>query len=241
VLIGHPEFEVLFSVEHIAKLAFIGNPSAIRALGMEETKGYGFMQLSEIITHTTGTIICPSLDAGGQEGNVWLASAAETYRVLLRADSPAASCFREWVITHVVPDMKGIDSTQNPHDSLDSAPSETTQMKLKIGFLERALEAERRRTEGLRKSLEQNFETLIMSIDETLALRKGIPYLKRPPEREGLLERMQWEQDQQARKWLSAQMQTEMSLNRVDTEEKWWRSRSARERREAFVRILRRE
>lgn len=241
VLIGHPEFEILFSVEHIAELGLVRNPSATRALVMEETKGYGFMQFKEIITNTAGSIIYSSFDSEGDEGSIWLASAAETYRVLLRADSPVAPTFREWVLRNVVPDVKEIDPTLKPHAPLSSTCSEAAQMKLKIRMLERELDAERRRTDGLKKSLEENFETLIMALDETLSLRKGIPYLKRLPGPEGLLERMQWEQDQHSRKWLNSQMQTEMSFHRVDIEERWWRSTSARERREAFARILRKE
>lgn len=240
VLVGHPEFEVLFTVEHIARLGFVENPSSARALVMEEVEGYGFMQLNEIVAPIAGSVISDPPKLKGY-GGVWLASAAETYRVLLRAGSPSASFFRNLVTRNIIPDVRDISQTNRSHAVSASVDSERARMEFTIKILERELAAERRHAEQLKKSLRQEHEFLRMAFEEVELLRRGVPYFERRPDPEGPLERMQWEQDQQALPWLRPLMETEVSLCRVDTEEKWWRSPEARERREAFARVLRRQ
>lgn len=239
VLAGHPEFEVLFAVEHIARLGFVENPSSARALVIEEVEGYGFMQLNDIVAPIAGSAICDPPKANGY-GGVWLASAAETYRVLLRAGSPSALSFRNLVARNILPDVRGMAQTKDSHAVTTSVGSESARMALTIKILERELAAERRHAEQLKKRLKQEHEFLRMACEEVELLLRGVPYFEKRPDPEGPLERMQWEQDQQALPWLRPFMETEVSLCRVDTEEKWWRSPRARERREAVATILRR-
>lgn len=239
ILIGHGEFEFMFVVGQIAECAHLSNPSAARSLAMEATGCYGFLQLKDLID----CVVNPQgLGDWGMEPKIdetWMASSAAIYQMLLRTDSSWAPIFRDWVTGYVIPEVREIDPTQMAEELRNTALNDREQMAATIQLLERQLSAATRHIHGLQKSLENTHALLIQATREAVSLRRGVPYAGKEPEPESLLDRMQWELDQQARPWLSAQKRTEQSLIRVDMEERWWRSPSAVKKREELAKALR--
>ncbi|MGE6793060.1 BRO-N domain-containing protein [Pseudomonas guineae] len=100
VLVGHPEHELLFVANQVARAAGLKNPS---------TAVQNFH--SQPIGHKLQVGSLPSLTNIGRDGrttpsNTWLFDEARVYVMLMRGSTGKAEDFQRWIATEVLPTIR---------------------------------------------------------------------------------------------------------------------------------------
>lgn len=125
VLVGHPEYELLFVATQVARAAGLKNPSSrVTQHRIANSAMPGLIQWRHVEQGYRETID-PKNPIEGHPGsyvvqaNSWVASESWVYKMLLAGHAPASEPFRRWVTEEVLPTIRktgsySAESSTNP-------------------------------------------------------------------------------------------------------------------------------
>ncbi|EKT4566431.1 hypothetical protein H8F21_20915 [Pseudomonas sp. P66] len=109
VLVGHPEYELLFMATQVARAAGLTYPSqSAKDFAKSRHAAGGFITLGSIQGQIVNFTTCPPCDSIGRklkEGALMF-SEPTLYKMLLRGHSEATEPFRKWVFEEVLPTIR---------------------------------------------------------------------------------------------------------------------------------------
>lgn len=228
VLTGHEDFDLVFIVNQVAEIGHIASPSAARAMTMEATEGYGFLQLGEVLKLIQNPEQIGPWGLEQAKGDTWLASSAAAYRMLLRLDAPLGEFFKQWLIDCLLPEVREM---ADAIETTDVYPEEVDQLKAALRLLERRLNASTDRVRRLERMLQTCDRNLVKATMELISLRRGDARAGKPCNAPAsFLERVQAEFNELSDRWWRYQRRDETELYRAERDERWYREYFASEK-----------
>lgn len=138
VLVGHPEYELLFMATQVARAAGLTYPSQ-SAKDFTKTRhaAGGFITLGSIQGQIANFTTCPPCDAIGRKlkETALMFSEAALYKMLLRGHSESTEPFRRWVTEEVLPTIRKTGSYNAAESSDPIAVGIMDELKLLRGEL----------------------------------------------------------------------------------------------------------
>lgn len=107
VLVGHPEFELLFVATQVARAVGLKAPSVSVAKARERL-GIGRQLHEAADLNVNQRLVLPSLRAknGTLRRDAVMLTESECYRMLMRGHAPQSEPFRQWVTEEVLPAIR---------------------------------------------------------------------------------------------------------------------------------------
>lgn len=108
VLVGHPEHDLLFVANQVARAAGLKDPKGSVTQRKEAAKALGHgLQIQELKSLVEDfTTLKPPAATNNRWGLSWLFNESAVYTMLLRGHAPASEPFRKWVTEEVLPTCK---------------------------------------------------------------------------------------------------------------------------------------
>lgn len=118
VLIGHPEHDLLFVANQVAKAAGLKDPKGSVTQRKEAAKALGNgLQIQDLKSLVEDfSTLKPSNATNNRWGSSWLFNESAVYMMLMRGNAPASEPFRKWVTEEVLPTIRKT-GTYNIHES----------------------------------------------------------------------------------------------------------------------------
>lgn len=114
VLIGHPDYRLLFVATQVARAAGLKNPKWFTQMG-KSMEGTIQGRDVESLVRDSRTLDCLKA-VGNRWRDAWLFPEPVVYQMLLRGHAPQSEPFRKWVTEEVIPSIVKT-GTYNIHES----------------------------------------------------------------------------------------------------------------------------
>jgi len=132
VLIGHPEYDLLFIATQVARLAGLKHPS--QSVAHCRKKYQAGIQLQELQQNCIS--FDPETVSFGTRKDLVIFTESQTYQMLLRGHASASEPFRKWATGEVLPSIRKTGS----YDIGTSKTPEAQQLSMDYGDLRALIE-----------------------------------------------------------------------------------------------------